>query len=93
MQFTFITQEWPFRKLNNQVVIVISGTEEKSVILDKHGDYSTVQNVKLKEADREFVEKNIDNNQLFREICTDEQLIEVRYQDSAAYLSYVSKHM
>ena len=93
MQFTFITEEWPFRKLNNQVVIVMSGNTDRSVILDKYGDYSTVENVKLKEADREFVEKNIDNNQLFREVCSDEELIEVRYQDSAAYLSYVSKHM
>jgi polynucleotide 5'-kinase involved in rRNA processing len=93
MQFTFITEEWPFRKLNNQVVIVMSGNNEKSVILDRYGDYSTVPNVKLNEAEREFVEKNIDRNELFREICSEEELIEVRYQDSASYLSYVTKHM
>ena len=93
MKFTFIINEWPFRKLNNKVVIVISGRTEKSLILDSHGDYETVPTVKLKEADKEFVTKNILDNSLLRELCVDENLIEVRHEESNIFLTYASKHM
>jgi len=93
MQFTFIIHDWPFRKYNNQVVIIISNEGKKSLILDQQGDYNTIETTKLKEVTREYVEKMVIKNQLFREICSDEGLIEVKYQDSIGYLSYISSYM
>ena len=87
MLYTFLSQELPMAKYRNGAVIIVTKEDTKSLAIDEHGDYITVENDLLKPITKEEVIKKLNNSSLFTDICREEGVIEVREEENS-YESY-----